>query len=141
MLDVLLNDNEENDEDGETSGRWRLLVLEDTGELLSADAKERTGQGLSRLLNVVDGIIGQGLRVLVLVTTNEPLRSLHPAVGRPGRCAAQVEFAPFSADEAETWLAERGLPIERPVPRTLAALFAAAKGVEAPKPRTIGFVR
>jgi hypothetical protein len=54
----------------------------------AADAKEQAGQGLSRFLNVVDSIIGQGLRVLILVTTNEPLRRLHPAVSRPGRCAA-----------------------------------------------------
>ena len=44
--------------------------------------RQRTGQGLSRLLNVVDGLIGQGLRVLVLVTTNEPLAP------PPGRLAA-----------------------------------------------------
>ena len=90
--------------------RWRLLILEDTGELLAADAKERTGQGLSRLLNVVDGLIGQGLRVLVLVTTNETLRSLHPAVSRPGRCASQIEFAAFTAEEAAEWLAAATVP-------------------------------
>ena len=67
MLDVLLDD------DDDDSG-WRLLILEDTGELLALDARYQTGQGLSRLLNVVDGLIGQGLRVVVLVTTNEPLR-------------------------------------------------------------------
>jgi hypothetical protein len=73
------------DEDGKKA--WRLLVLEDTGELLTPDAKSIIGQGLSRFLNVVDGLIGQGLRVLVLVTTNEPIKALHPAVARPGRCA------------------------------------------------------
>src|SRR3954454_23712018 len=57
MLDVLL-DEDDDDED------WRLLILEDTGELLALDAKRQMGQGLSRLLNVVDGLIGQGLRVL-----------------------------------------------------------------------------
>ena len=51
---------------------------EDTGELLSADARERSGQGLSRFLNVVDGLIGQGLRVLVLVT-----RALNGGFGWP----------------------------------------------------------
>ena len=100
MLDVLLGEDDDDDE----GGRWRLLILEDTGELLAADAKERTGQGLSRLLNVVDGLIGQGLRVLVLVTTNETLRSLHPAVSRPGRCASQIEFGAFAAEEAAEWL-------------------------------------
>jgi hypothetical protein len=69
VLDGLAEEVEDDDE------RWRLLVLEDTGELLSPDAKDRTGQGLSRLLNVADGLLGQGLRVLVLVTTNEPVGS------------------------------------------------------------------
>ena len=58
-------DFDEPDEAPEAEKPWRLLVLEDTGALLSADARERAGQGLSRFLNVVDGLIGQGLRVLV----------------------------------------------------------------------------
>lgn len=89
-------------------GRWRCLILEDTGELLQADARKTTGQGLSRLLNVVDGMIGQGLRVLALLTTNEQLRSLHPAVSRPGRCAAHIEFDALGGQQAREWLRERG---------------------------------
>lgn len=87
-------------------GPWRLLVLEDTGEMMSADARERSGAGLGRLLNVVDGMIGQGLKVLVLVTTNEQVTKLHPAIARPGRCAARVFFAGLPRAEAEAWLAE-----------------------------------
>jgi hypothetical protein len=130
LLDVLLD---EADDEG-----WRLLVFEDTGELLTADAKERTGQGLSRLLNVVDGLVGQGLRVLVLVTTNEPLRSLHPAVARPGRTAARVEFGPFAADEADAWLARHGVP-GGGVAASLAELYARLRGSEPEPARTIGF--
>jgi hypothetical protein len=135
MLDVLLTEEDEE----EDNGRWRLLVLEDTGELLSADAKDRTGQGLSRLLNVADGLLGQGLRVLVLVTTNESLRALHPAVSRPGRCVSQIEFTAFPAQEADSWLAERGLNGDGSR-HTLASLFARAEGreEEATK-RPIGF--
>jgi len=88
---------------------WRLLVLEDTGELLQPDAKAIIGQGLARFLNLVDGLIGQGLRVLVLVTTNEEIRKLHPAVARPGRCAANVSFTRLSAEESDSWLGERGV--------------------------------
>lgn len=84
--------------------RWRLLVLEDTGELLAPDARERAGQGLSRLLNVVDGFVGQGLRILVLITTNEETTRMHPAVTRPGRCAAAVEFRSLTHAEAVAWL-------------------------------------
>ena len=110
LLDVLTDepdsraDGEPRDEEDAGETRWRLLILEDAGELLSADAKERTGQGLSRLLNLVDGVLGQGQRLLVLVTTNEPLGRLHPAVARPGRCCAAVEFPAFSAAEATAWL-------------------------------------
>jgi SpoVK/Ycf46/Vps4 family AAA+-type ATPase len=114
-----------------------LLILEDTGELLTADARAVIGQGLSRFLNVVDGLIGQGLRVLVLVTTNEAIRALHPAVARPGRCAANVEFGRLSAEEAEEWLRRHGVDGEVRAARTLAALYARAEGLaEADRPPT-----
>ena len=133
MLDVLL----EEPEDGERD-LWRLLVLEDTGELLVSDAKERTGQGLSRLLNVVDGLIGQGLRLLVLVTTNEVLRRLHPAVARPGRCEHVVEFTAFTAEEAAAWLERHGSDAAAGR-STLASLYARAAGIEPPRKHPLGF--
>ncbi len=142
MVDVLLDDEDPivpRDGEGAQQSKWRLLVLEDTGELLAADAKERTGQGLSRLLNLVDGIVGQGLRVLVLVTTNEPLRRLHPAVARPGRCAARIEFAPFTAEEAAAWLAERGGRYDGAGSATLAHLFAHLHGYELEADAPVGF--
>jgi hypothetical protein len=123
----------------EDSRLWRLLVMEDTGELLTADARERAGQGLSRFLNVVDGLIGQGLRVLVLVTTNEEIRRLHPAVARPGRCAANVIFLPLEADEASRWLRERGIGGEADGSRTLASLYAQLEGRDPSETVLVGF--
>jgi hypothetical protein len=115
MVDVLLADSYaaideptgDIYDETDPEGKWRVLILEDTGELLSANAKEKYGQGLSRLLNVVDGMIGQGLRVLVLVTTNDELGELNPAVRRPGRCASQIVFDEFSPEEASAWLGEQ----------------------------------
>lgn len=111
MLDVILlrSDDVEPDDEGVAANRWRLLILEDSGELMVPDAKSQTGQGLSRLLNVVDGLIGQGLRLMVLVTTNEILKKLHPAVARPGRCAARIEFGEFSKAQAAHWLTDRNI--------------------------------
>jgi hypothetical protein len=129
-------------------GRWRLLVLEDTGELLSADAKERSGQGLSRLLNVVDGLLGQGLRVMVLVTTNEHLRFLHDAIKRPGRCAAQILFSEFEPDEAANWIAERtasdaldAADVRARTPKTLAEMYEMVGGqiIRSREPAGVGF--
>ncbi|HSZ05316.1 MAG TPA: AAA family ATPase [Solirubrobacteraceae bacterium] len=142
MLDVVLDEDIypfDDEDESRQERRWRLLVLEDTGELLAADAKERTGQGLSRLLNLVDGIVGQGLRVLVLVTTNEPVRRLHPAVARPGRCAARLQFTPFSDVDAAAWLTEHGVTPGGSASATLAELFARAKGHELQREKPVGF--
>ncbi|MEM9520094.1 MAG: AAA family ATPase [Actinomycetota bacterium] len=95
LMHVLLTERADEDDD-----RWRLLVIEDADELIRADAKARVGQALSRLLNVSDGILGQGLRVAVLITTNEPIARLHPALIRPGRCLAETEFRRFTRAEA-----------------------------------------
>jgi hypothetical protein len=108
--------------------RWRLLILEDTGELLSADARVQRGQGLSRFLNVVDGLIGQGLRILVLVTTNEELGRLHHAVARPGRCAANVLFDRLTVAQANAWLRDREHDGTASEPATLAILYALIEG-------------
>jgi hypothetical protein len=102
LMSVLLGADDYQDED--EAPRWRLLVFEDADELLRADAKRETGQSLSRLLNLSDGFIGQGVNVLVLITTNEPIGRLHPAVARPGRCLADVEFGPLNRSEAAALL-------------------------------------
>jgi hypothetical protein len=121
--------------------RWQLVVLEDTGELLTADAKEQTGQGLSRLLNVADGLLGESSQALFLLTTNEDLRTVHPAVARPGRCAHLLEFDAFPADEANRWLAANGCDVSVATPTTLAELFAVRDGVDvtAARRRPVGF--
>jgi hypothetical protein len=134
---VLEDDVEDVEEDREPP--WRLLVLEDAGELIQADARAAAGQGLSRFLNVVDGLIGQGLRILVLVTTNEEIKKLHPAVARPGRCAANVEFGSLSAEEATRWLQAHGVTAPASRAMTLASLFAQVEGRDAEDVRLVGF--
>lgn len=118
---------------------WKLIVLEDSGELLTADARERAGQALSRLLNVTDGLIGQGMKVLVLVTTNEPLRRLHPAVQRPGRCWKEVEFLPLPRDQANRWLNEQGSAARVAAPSAIADLYALRSGQKVDEPVAFGF--
>jgi hypothetical protein len=88
--------------------RWRMLVIEDCDELIRNDAKSGSGQRLSRLLNITDGLVGQGLDLVVCITTNEDIAALHPAITRPGRCLAQVEVGRLTRTEAIEWLGEPG---------------------------------
>ena len=102
--------------------KWRLVILEDCDELVRGGAKQTAGQALSRLLNLTDGLLGQGQNVLVAITTNEELGRLHPAVVRPGRCLAQIEVGPLPAEEAAAWLGtDEGLSGRS---ATLAELYA-----------------
>lgn len=101
--------------------RYRLIIAEDSDEFLHSDARNSSGAALGRLLNFSDGLMGQGSNALFLLTTNEPLSKLHPAVTRPGRCLAQIEFDTFSEEEARNWLPEDvGYPGGK---KTLAELY------------------
>lgn len=124
-----------NGRDDEAS--WRLIVMEDTGELLTADAKQQSGQGLSRMLNVVDGLLGESAQALFLVTTNEDLRTVHPAISRPGRCAQQLEFDALAPAEANAWLADAGCDTRVSVPATLAELYAIEGGADVAAARRV----
>ncbi len=119
LHEVLLHSDYEDKE-----RKFRLLVLEDCGEMMGADAKQIVGQGLSRLLNVSDGILGQGTRLMILVTTNEDPGKLNPAIIRAGRCFSEIEFRRFGAEEANHWLKARGCDASATDPRTLSELYA-----------------
>jgi len=121
LMDIAIGED-----DGSASGRWRLLLLEDCDELIRGQAKHQTGQALSRLLNLTDGLLGQGRNVLVGITTNEDLERLHPAVVRPGRCLARIEVGPLNREEAVQWLgSSEGIGREG---ATLAELYALRRG-------------
>jgi ATPase family associated with various cellular activities (AAA) len=112
----------------EARKRSKLIILEDAGELMTTEARAIIGQGLSRLLNLTDGLMGQGLNVMVLITTNEPLSSMHPAVVRPGRCLCEMDFSSFQTEEANQWLREHGCNMTVEGPTLLAELYAMASG-------------
>jgi SpoVK/Ycf46/Vps4 family AAA+-type ATPase len=92
----------------------RLLICEDLDDLI---ASRRTG-GLERLLNLADGVLGQGRDLVILITTNVRPNELDPALIRPGRCMANIEFERFSIDEARDRLRVTGRQIAAPMNRT-----------------------
>lgn len=134
MMEVILGGRDLD----ESRDKWKLLILEDTGEMLRADAKEHVGQGLSRLLNVVDGLIGQGLKLYILVTTNEDISKMNTAVIRPGRCLSNIKFNALSSDEVKEWAKENKIDVPSKS-MTLAKLYAIARGEEDLSDNSFGF--
>jgi hypothetical protein len=111
--------------DAEGMSDWLLLVIEDGDEFLNVDSADSKGQSIARLLNMGDGIIGQGLNLLTLITTNVAVDKLNPAIIRPGRAMCNLEFGKFSPEEATAWTAERGRSIEFESEATLAEMYRA----------------
>ncbi len=114
------------DRDSQPQQRWNLVVCEDADDFIRADVRQHTGAGLGRLLNTTDGLLGQGLHTLVLLTSNTPWQRLDPALLRPGRCLSRLEFARFERKAAAEWL---GLTCHQDIPNgglTLAELYERA---------------
>ncbi len=90
------------------TGGWMFVVIEDGDEFLNVDAKDAKGQDIGRLLNLTDGIIGQGVKILLLISTNLKQDKMNPAVVRDGRCLAEIHYRPFTVEEAANWLVGHG---------------------------------
>jgi hypothetical protein len=86
----------------------RLLILEDSAHMFKArelrpnEAGE--GAGFSRFLNLTDGLLGQGLRAVFLISANEEYKKIDPAVVRAGRALQMLEFEELAPQEAINWL-------------------------------------
>ena len=84
----------------------RLVVIEDGADLFSTSCRHK--EGFSRFLNTSDGIVGQGLRIVFLLTANERIEHIDPAVHRAGRCLQNLHFPAFSKEQGKAWLEAKG---------------------------------
>jgi ATP-dependent 26S proteasome regulatory subunit len=107
--------------------KWSLIILEDAGEFIAMDSRHQYGQALVKLLNLSDGLLGEGQKLLFLITTNEEVQNLHPAIVRNGRCLTNLEFPEFPEAEAREWFASHGcMSLLSSKKLTLSDLFAVA---------------
>lgn len=107
--------------------RWNMIFCEDAEQFIAPRSHD-SGQALSRLLNLGDGMLGQGLQLVMLFTTNMQSDELDPAITRPGRCFLNEKVGEFSASEAEKWLRERGCDLPVPGTLSLARMYEMLRG-------------
>lgn len=107
---------------------WNLVVCEDADDFIHVETRRLTGAGVGRLLNLADGLLGQGLNTIVLLTSNTSVRDVDPALLRPGRCLGRTDFESFSPGEARRWLGDDSA-IVPPQGMTLAELFERAGSI------------
>lgn len=91
---------------------YHMVIIEDADSLIRQDAQERSGQAMSRLLNLGDGLLGQSTNLLIVITTNVDIQNLNAAVSREGRCLAKIHFDKFPYVEACEWITNQGKDLD-----------------------------
>jgi len=110
-----------------TKGKSLILVVEDADQaLVTRDGTNEAG--VSTLLNLTDGILGDLLDVRMICTTNRKLEEIDKAVRRKGRLICHAHLGPLPVEQARAVyerLAKQQAPkgvIDRPMP--LADVYA-----------------
>lgn len=125
LLDLLLGNFD--------STQWNALIIEDAEKYIAARGETRQSNALQEdtlttLLNLGDGMLGQGFKIKILFTTNAEDGSIDPAVVRRGRCFLNLDIPLLSGTEAFHWLKDHEMgpdPDQVNHPMVLADLYAA----------------
>jgi hypothetical protein len=121
----------------EDDERWKVVVLEDVGDLVRVDSNY--SEAIGRLLNMADGLLGQGLKVILILTTNDEDLTLHPALTRPGRCLAKVRFSELAPHEVQAWASKHGVYLPEGKSMTLAECYASGQQITSTSEKRVGF--
>jgi hypothetical protein len=89
-----------------------IIIMEDCDFFISKQSKTEYTQSASRLLNTLDGILGQGMDFIFILTANEDIKNIHEAFSRKGRCLANIPFEGLTHEEAKIWCEKHGVNID-----------------------------
>lgn len=86
--------------------KFRFIIAEDCANLFGANCRDSAG--FTRLLNVVDGLLGAGQKLVFLFTANEEIHDIDPAILRPGRCLQHLHIPDWDHANSVAWLTRQG---------------------------------
>lgn len=120
-------------------------MIEDAEKvLLSRDMNEGSSQGVSSLLNISDGILGDCLNIQVICTFNTKKDKIDSALLRDGRLIALHEFGLLTSDESNKLLQHLGKDHVATAPMTLASIYGVGTEIlqhKVEQQSSIGFKR
>jgi hypothetical protein len=120
-----------------------ILVIEDAEQLIVSREGSRNSN-VAMLLNLTDGILGDGLGIQVIATFNTPLGNIDKALLRKGRLLSIYEFKALELTKARSLMQELGKdPNCLLQATTLADIYHYDENdslTQTPKKNTIGFL-
>lgn len=81
--------------------RKSLIVLEDIGQVVSADAALSYADARANLLNFSEGFLSLLMDAIVVISFNYDIDKIDPAILRPGRCLANIIVKELDYEHAQ----------------------------------------
>lgn len=100
-----------------------VLIIEDAEKVIGDRNSSGSSVGVSNLLNLSDGILGDILNIHVIATFNMDKEKIDSALLRKGRLIAEHRFGKLSLDDTQTLLKKLNKKTEATEGMTLAEIY------------------
>ena len=117
-----------------------IIIIEDAEEILTSRELTLSNRGISNLLNLTDGLMGDFLELKFVCTFNTAIDKIDKALLRKGRITTNYKFEKLSVDKANKLLEKLNKDYTTDVEMTLAEIYnLEQKDNSEKKERKIGF--
>lgn len=103
--------------------RNSILIIEDAEKVISDRDGNGSSIGVSNILNLTDGILGDCLNIQIIATFNMKRERIDSALLRKGRLIAEHKFDKLSVDDTNTLLKSIGKDYKVDKPMVLADIY------------------
>ena len=100
-----------------------ILIIEDAERVISDRQINGSASGVSNLLNLTDGILGDILNIQIVATFNMDHKKLDDALLRKGRLIAEHRFDKLSVKDANALIKKLGYKVIVDKPTTLTEIY------------------
>lgn len=100
-----------------------ILVIEDAEKVIGSRESSDTNNGVSNILNMTDGILGDCLNIQIIATLNTSREKLDQALLRKGRLIAEHEFKELAEEESNKVFEKLGIKKKADKPMTLTEIY------------------
>jgi hypothetical protein len=120
--------------------RNSILIIEDGEQVIGDRRGKASSAGVSNILNLTDGLLGDCLKIQVITTCNIPREKIDPALLRRGRLICEHRFDKLSIADTNILLNHLKKGVTSNIPLTLADIYNIdVDANRSPDPELIGF--
>jgi hypothetical protein len=100
-----------------------ILIIEDAERVISDRENNGSSAGVSNILNLTDGILGDCLSIQIIATFNMKREKIDPALLRKGRLIAEHKFENLSIESSNKLFDYLGFEHKTSTPMSLADIY------------------